>query len=124
LLDNKFFSPYLTYNARIDESFEGDFSLRFNTNLPYSHHSQYLKDITLTGAKNSNVIVNQLDNNITGNSGDNIAIFSGPSSEYQVTKENDQVIVQDMQDNRDGKNTMTAIEKLKFSDTTMDSPSN
>jgi len=124
LLDNKFFSPYLTYNARIDESFEGDFSLRFNTNLPYSHHSQYLKDITLTGAKNSNVIVNQLDNNITGNSGDNIAIFSGPSSEYQVTKENDQVIVQDMRDNRDGKNTMTAIEKLKFSDTTMDSPSN
>lgn len=124
LLDNKFFSPYLTYNARIDESFDGDFSLRFNTNLSYSHHSQYLKDITLTGANNSNVIVNQLDNNITGNSGDNIAIFSGPSSEYQVTNENGQVIVQDMQDNRDGKNTMTAIEKLKFSDTTMDAPSN
>lgn len=123
LLDNKFFSPYLTYNARIDESFEGDFSLRFNTNLPYSHHSQYLKDITLTGVNNSNVIVNQLNNHITGNSGDNTAIFSGPSSEYQIINENGQVIVQDMEDNRDGKNTLASIEKLQFSDTIMDSPS-
>ena len=124
LLDNKFFAPYLTYNARIDESFAGDFSLRFNDSLSYTHHSQYLKDITLTGTNSSNVVVNQLDNDITGNSAENIVIFSGPSSEYQITSENNQVIVQDMQDNRDGTNTIRAIEKLKFSDTTINTPSN
>ncbi len=34
-----------------------------------------------------------------------------------------QVTVQDLQDNRDGLNTLTAIEKMRFSDTTMDTPS-
>lgn len=123
LMNNKFFHPYITYNARIDESFVGDFSLSFNASLPYTHHAQYLKDVTLTGSNNSNVVVNQLDNNITGNSTKNTVIFSGPSSEYQISNDNGTVTVQDLQDNRDGVNTMTAIEKLKFSDITMDTPS-
>jgi hypothetical protein len=123
IMDNKFFHPYLTYNARIDESFIGDFSLSFNASLPYTHHSQYLKDVTLTGTNSSNVVVNQRDNHITGNSAENTVIFSGASSEYQISAENGQVTVQDMQDNRDGLNTVISIEKLKFSDTTMDAPS-
>jgi hypothetical protein len=123
IMDNKFFHPYLTYNARIDESFVGDFSLTFNASLPYTHHAQYLKDVTLTGTNNSNVVVNQLNNNITGNSAQNTVIFSGPSSEYEINAENGQVTVQDMQDNRDGVNTVSSIEKLQFSDTTMDAPS-
>lgn len=120
LLDNKFFHSYLTYNARIDESFTGDFSLAFNPVIKYSHHSQYLKDITLTGTNDSNVIVNQLDNNITGNTGVNTVTFSGSSAEYSTTKENDVVTVKDMQDNRDGTNILTAVEKLKFTDTTLE----
>ena len=123
LMANKFFHPYLTYNARIDSSFVGDFSLKFNSSLPYTYHSQYLKDITLTGSNESNIVVNQLNNNITGNSADNTAIFSGASSEYQVAFENGQVTVNDLQDNRDGLNILTGIEQLKFSDTTMDAPS-
>ncbi len=122
LMANKFFHPYLTYNARIDSSFVGDFSLKFNSSLPYTYHSQYLKDITLTGSNESNIVVNQLNNNVTGNSAANTAIFSGPSSEYQVTFENGQVTVNDLQDNRDGLNILTGIEQLKFSDTTMDAP--
>ncbi|WP_022941351.1 hypothetical protein [Psychromonas hadalis] len=123
IMDNKFFHPYLTYNARIDSSFVGDFSLKFNASLSYTNHSQYLKDVTLTGTNESNVVVNQLDNNITGNSAINTVIFSGSSSEYQISNEDGQVTVQDMQDNRDGLNTIIAIEKLRFSDTTMDTPS-
>ncbi len=123
IMDNKFFHPYITYNARIDSSFDGDFSLRYNASLKYTNHAQYLKDITLTGSNASNVVINQLDNNITGNSAINIAIFSGPSSEYQVTVENGQVTVQDLQDNRDGLNVLTGFEKLKFNDTIMDAPS-
>ena len=57
-----------------------------------------------------------------GNSAANTAIFSGPSSEYQVTFENGQVTVQDLQDNRDGLNILVGIEQLKFNDTTMDAP--
>jgi hypothetical protein len=120
LVDNKFFHPYVTYNARIDESFVGDFSLVFNANVKYTHHSQYLKDITLTGANDSNVIINQLDNNVTGNAGVNTVTFSGASAEYTITKENGVVTVQDMQDNRDGVNSLTAVEKMTFSDTTID----
>ncbi|MAG77001.1 MAG: hypothetical protein CL811_09580 [Colwelliaceae bacterium] len=123
LMNNKFFAPYLTYNARIDESFEGDFSLRFNASTPYSHHSQYLKDVTLTGSNNSNVIVNQLNNDVTGNEGENTVIFSGPSSEYQLSSENGTLTVTDLQDNRDGTNTLVSIEKLQFIDTTLDAPS-
>lgn len=120
LVDNKFFHPYVTYNARIDESFVGDFSLVFNANVKYTHHSQYLKDITLTGGNDSNIIINQLDNSVTGNTGVNTVTFSGASAEYTITKENDVVTVQDMQDNRDGVNSLTAIEKMTFSDTTID----
>lgn len=116
----QFFHPYLTYNARIDESFTGDFSLKYQSSVPYSHHAQYLKDITLTGSNDSNVVVNQLDNNISGNSGTNTVIFSGPSSEYQISKEGEQLTVEDLQDNRDGNNTLDGIEKLRFSDTTME----
>jgi hypothetical protein len=123
IMDNKFFHPYLTYNARIDSRFVGDFSLKFSSSLAYTNHSQYLKDVTLTGTNESNVVVNQLNNNITGNSAVNTTIFSGSSSEYQITFENGQVTVQDLQDNRDGLNVLTSIEKLKFSDTTMDAPS-
>jgi len=119
LMENKFFHPYLTYNARIDESFTGTFSLKFDENLSYTNHAQYLKDLTLTGTNDSNVIVNQLDNSITGNSGINTMIFSGQSAEYQISKDNDQVTVQDLQDNRDGKNTFDAVEKLQFSDMTL-----
>lgn len=120
LMNNKFFHPYLTYNARIDEVFTGDFSLKFNSELAYTNHSRYLKDITLTGSNNSNVIVNELNNNITGNDGQNTVQFTGNSSEYEVIKEDEKVIVKDMQDNRDGENTLTSVEQLKFTDTTME----
>ncbi|MBQ4846148.1 hypothetical protein [Pseudoalteromonas sp. MMG005] len=124
LMDNKFFASYLTYNARIDESFTGDFSLLFNANLPYTHHAQYLKDVTLTGTNKSNVIVNQLNNHITGNIAENTVIFSGSSVEYQITHANTYVTVEDMRDNRDGTNTLIAVEKIRFSDITLDVLSN
>lgn len=116
LLNNKFFHPYITYNARIKDSFSGAFSLKYNPELPYTHHSQYLKDVTLTGIKNSNVIVNGLDNNITGNEGTNTVIFSGPSSEYQYEKADGKIRVSDQKNSRDGINTLEQIEFIQFTD--------
>jgi len=116
LMNNKFFHPYLTYNARISADFLGEsFSLKLNSAFSYTNHSQYLKDITLTGTKNTNVVVNQLDNHITGNSGNNAVILSGLSSEYTVEKQtNGSIVVTDQVDNRDGTNTLNDIERLKF----------
>jgi len=118
LLENKFFHPYLTYNARIDQIFSGTFSLTFDASLPYTHHSRYLKDVTLTGENDSNVTVNELDNDITGNSGVNTVIFSGPSFEYGIEINGTSVVVTDYQTNRDGTNTLKMVENLQFSDST------
>jgi hypothetical protein len=115
LLNNKFVHPYITYNARIDSDFKGDFSMKFNSSLPYTHHSRYLKDITLTGSFNSNVIVNELNNNITGNTGVNKVIFSGKSSEYTIRTILNITTISDRISNRDGINILHKIETLQFS---------
>ncbi len=120
LMDNKFFHNYLTYNARIDASLNGNFSLKFDVSKPYTHHSQYLKDITLLGSNNNTVTVNGRNNDITGNSGINTVIFSGASSEYTINTSNGITIVTDNTANRDGMNTLTMIEKLQFTDHTID----
>ncbi|WP_375749122.1 hypothetical protein [Vibrio sp. HN007] len=118
LMKNKFFHPYLTYNARIDESFTGDFSLKFDSDKAYTHHSQYLKDITLTGSNPSGVVVNQYDNKITGNAAINKVIFSGRSSQYAIDTQNGATTtVLDLVEGRDGKNELSSIEQLVFTDT-------
>ena len=120
IMTNKFFHPYLTYNARIDPSFNGTFSLRFDSSKPYTNHSQYLKDITLLGNNNISVSINQLDNNIIGNQGTNTVIFNGNSSEYIIDISDDETSVADKVSDRDGINILQGIEKLKFLDQTIE----
>jgi len=116
LMNNKFFHPYLTYNARIDSSFTGTFSLKMDASIPYSHHSRYLKDITLLGKKNTNIRVNELDNDITGNAGENAVIFSGSKDEYSVITANGVITIKDNRSGRDGENILRKVEKLQFTD--------
>ena len=120
IMTNKFFHPYLTYSARIDPSFNGTFSLRFDSSKPYTNHSQYLKDITLLGNNNISVSINQLDNNIIGNQGTNTVIFNGNSSEYIIDISDDETSVADKVSDRDGINILQGIEKLKFIDQTIE----
>ena len=119
IMNNKFFHPYLTYNARIDSSFNGIFSLKFDSSKPYTNHSQYLKDITLLGNNDTSVYINQLDNNITGNKGTNTVIFNGNSSEYIIDITDIEISVTDKVSNRDGINILKGIEKIKFTDQTI-----
>ena len=119
IMNNKFFHPHLTYNARIDSSFNGNFSLRFDSSKPYTNHSQYLKDITLLGSNDISVSINQLDNNITGNQGINTVIFSGNSSEYILNISDNKASVIDKILDRDGINILQNIEKLEFTDKTL-----
>lgn len=118
LMENKFFQPYITYNARIDAALTGNFSLKFDTAKPYTNHSRYLKDITLLGSNPITVTVNELNNDITGNTGTNTVIFSGQSSEYVVSRTANVVTVNDTVPNRDGNNSLRNVERLKFSDQT------
>ena len=120
IMNNKFFHPHLTYNARIDSSFNGNFSLRFDSSKPYTNHSQYLKDITLLGSNDISVSINQLDNNITGNQGINTVIFSGNSSEYILNISDNKASVIDKISDRNGINILQNIEKLEFKDQTIE----
>ena len=120
IMNNKFFHPYLTYNARIDSSFNGVFSLKFDSLKPYTNHSQYLKDITLLGNNNTSVYINQLDNNIIGNKGTNTVIFNGNSSEYIIDITDIEISVTDKVSDRDGINILKEIEKIKFTDQTIE----
>jgi len=120
LLNNKFFHPYITYNARIDSNFTGTFSLKFDAGIKYSNHSRYLKNITLLGANETKVHVNELDNDITGNTGSNTIIFDGNYSEYTVNTASEVTTVTDNTANRNGTNTIRAAEKLQFADQTID----
>jgi major membrane immunogen (membrane-anchored lipoprotein) len=133
-LVEKFWPKYLTYNAYIDSSFEGTFSLVRDENNPYTFKSQYLVNIILTGENDTNILGNDLDNQLTGNDGNNMftggkgndvikggagedtAQFSGNSSEYKITKSNGKIIVTDTVSDRDGTDELTEIEILKFKD--------
>ncbi|WP_036196357.1 hypothetical protein [Maribacter antarcticus] len=120
LMNNKFFHPYITYNARIDSEFKGVFSLKFDESIPYTHHARYLKDITLLGNNDTNVLVNQLDNDITGNEGINTVFFPGNSYEYEILTKAGMTTVKDNTQTRNGQNTLRNIEKLQFADKSVD----
>ena len=121
-----YFSPEVTYMARIDSEFQGDFSLEFDVNFPYTYKSQYLINAQLTGNLDSNLVGNENGNILSGNSGtntldgkggDDIALFKGEYAEYSVSVSGDNIIVQDSVDNRDGVVTLTSIEALQFAAT-------
>ncbi|OUS07314.1 hypothetical protein A9Q81_01285 [Gammaproteobacteria bacterium 42_54_T18] len=122
---NEFFNPVVTYMARIDSKFEGDFSLTFNIASPYTHKSQYLVNAQLTGSLDSNLIGNEHNNTLSGNAGTNnidglagldTAVFQGKYQEYSVNVLGDSVLVQDSVSDRNGLVTLSNIEQLTFSD--------
>lgn len=121
-LAQSLFTPWLCYNSRIDSEFSGTFHMDFDAAVPYTHKSQYLKDITLTGSNDTSVKINSLNNNITGNSGSNTVIFSGDSADYTITSEDGTVKVSDSVTGRDGENVLKSVEYLSFGDKTIPAP--
>ena len=67
-------------------------------------------------AKNDVVVQNSLNNAIDGGAGIDTAIYSGAASQYQTTT-GTQATVVDKTTNRDGTDTLTNVERLKFADT-------
>ena len=71
------------------------------------------------GSKDTNVKVNELDNDITGNEGMNAVVFSGNADEYEInTSENTTNVVDTISD-RDGNNLLRNVEQLQFADQTI-----
>jgi len=133
-LIQKFFPPFLTYTPKLPEYFEGTFSLKFDESLVYTYKSQHLVNVSLTGNNSATLIGNDFDNTLRGNAGDNVlegrggddtidggagndtAVFSGTFSQYRITRTEETITVEDNQPKRDGSDTLTNIEILKFSD--------
>jgi len=120
VLMEKFLTSHLSFNARIDAKFTGVFHLNYDPNIAYTHKSQYLKDVTLTGGGNSGVHVNGFDNNITGNGGINTIKFTGLKNDYAIVRSGEVITVTDSTADRDGINTLKYIEILEFSDEALD----
>ncbi|MEO1526402.1 MAG: SUMF1/EgtB/PvdO family nonheme iron enzyme [Planctomycetota bacterium] len=115
----KFFHPYLTYNAEVDASFKGTFSMAFDKKRPYTHKSQHLLHAHLTGANNSNLTGNDQDNTLGGNAGNNVidgadgkdtVVFPKPKSAYKVTRHSDGSITVV----GDGTDKLINVERLEF----------
>lgn len=133
-LIQKFLPPYLTYTPELPEYFEGTFSIEFDESLVYTHKSQHLEKVSLTGTNNANLKGNSYDNVLTGNDGDNIltggagndtlegkggkdtAVFTGPRTEYVIDIHNGETKITDKNPLRDGEDSLKNIEILKFSD--------
>lgn len=124
-LTQGFFSPWLTYTARIDSSLTGTFSLTFDAAEPYTHKSRYLLNARLLGTHPSQLKGNDQDNTLQGNHGNNIldggagtdtAIFEGNRFSYDVQTANSGVTVRDAVPGRDGVDTLMDMEFIQFAD--------
>ncbi len=115
-----FLPSSFTYMDRVAPTFDGTFSLTYTAALSYTHKSQYIDNVRLTGMLNSGILGNERDNILVGNAGNNeldggagidIVQFTGSSHEYEIANG----IVKDTK-GRDGIDTLKNIEVLRFTD--------
>ena len=131
-----FFGETLLYTPLLPVDFEGTFSISYSPEIPYTHKSQYLNNVSLSGTLSADVLGNDKDNRLEGNSatnyfngrlGDDIiigyqgidrSIYSGIRDEYMlipsgtILDSSFQII--DLIPNRDGIDTLHGIEELEF----------
>lgn len=131
-----FFGETLLYTPLLPVDFEGTFSISYSPEIPYTHKSQYLNNVSLSGTLSADVLGNDKDNRLEGNSatnyfngrlGDDIiigyqgidrSIYSGIRDEYMlipsgaILDSSFQII--DLIPNRDGIDTLYGIEELEF----------
>jgi len=133
----KYFSPFVNVDMVIDPSFNGVFTLTFDANNLYTHKSQYLQHVYLTGSNNAGLQGNAEYNRLKGNNGNNTleglkgndrldgqggtntAIFSGNYADYTVNNQGSYATVTDGVNNRDGVDTLWNIQEMKFADQTV-----
>jgi hypothetical protein len=126
----KFLPPIFSFDCTVAASFSEMFTLQFSPFLEYTHKSQYLRDVSLSGALSSHLRGNALDNILGGNTADNTidggagtdtAVFTGLRAEYTVQCGSSDITVIDTIPGRDGTDTLVSIESLQFADQTVPS---
>ena len=107
-------------------------------NRRYTTKSQHLKNVTLSGNNDVELIGNGWDNIFTGNDGDNTmrgnsgddlldggagfdtAVYAGNQAEYEVVRDGGVVRVVDRRAARDDADVLLNFERLEFADRTVD----
>ena len=125
----KFLPTVFSFDCTVASQFNGTFSLIFNGGVEYTHKSQYLTEVTLSGNNASGLRGNALDNVLAGNANNNVidgrggvdaAVFQGVFSEYTVQCNSASITVVDSVPARDGTDTLISIEELRFADQFVD----
>ncbi len=126
-----FLPEYVDSMMRIDPSFTGTFKMTFDAKTPYTHKSQYLKDVRLTGSTASNIEGNALDNIFIGNEANNvidgkdgfdIVQFDGAFDDFKIKVMNDSITIRNKSKNKSaaiGVDLLKNIEILRFTDVDM-----
>ena len=116
-----FLPPTLNYEIKLAQELNETFSLKRVLSLPYTHKSQYMVHVTLTGTNPANISGNSFDNTLRGNSANNIldgdagtdtVVYCRPKSEYTISNEGSTIIVS----GPDGADTLENIEQIHFAD--------
>jgi len=109
------------YEARLSSEFSGTFTMAFDPSLPYTHKSQYLLHVTLTGNNPASISGNSSDNQLRGNAahntldgsdGEDTVVYCQERAAYSVTRDGSTLIVE----GPDGTDTLHSIEHVHFSD--------
>ena len=130
----EFFPPYLTYTPELPPDFQGTFSIERDPALRYTAKSQHLRNVTLTGEGDADLVGNGWDNALRGNAGDNrlnggpgddqldggagtdTAVYEGTRAEYEIVRDGGAMRVIDRRRTRDGADWLLGIERLAFAD--------
>ena len=98
--------------------------MNFDAAKPYTHKSQYLVHVTLTGNNPSNLYGNAQDNTLKGNSaantldgaqGHDTVVYCQKRSDYSVSQLDGEIVV----DGPDGRDILKNIEVVHFADGTV-----
>ena len=131
-----FFGESLLYTPSLPDDFEGNFSMSYSPEIHYTNKSQYLDNVSLSGNLASDILGNDKDNILKGNSatnhfnggaGDDLiigyqgidrSIYTGTRDEY-ILIPSDAILdssfrIIDLIPNRDGIDTLYGIEELEF----------
>ena len=119
-----FLPKWLNYEVHLASELQGDFHMTLDPSKPYTHKSQYLVDVTLTGTNPSNLLGNAQDNTLKGNSGANTldgaqgrdtVVYCQNRSDYSVSQVGGEIVVE----GPDGRDVLKNIEVVHFADGTV-----
>jgi hypothetical protein len=115
-----FLPPVYTLQEPVHPDFEGELSLVFDEDLPYTHKTRYLAGVHLLGEGDVTVLGNEGDNTFVanagddvfeGNEGDDTVVYCGAAADFTLVREGEVVTVEGM-----GTDILVGIETVWFSD--------